>query len=248
MQQDSTKVCSCTEMFGEGYWMGKALFITGTGTDVGKTYVTGLIVRKLRQAGLNGGYYKAALSGAIHDKDGMLQPGDALYVRHVAEMDESVKNLVTYVYPEAVSPHLAAKINHRPIDFDKVKSDFERARGRYDYLTMEGSGGIICPLRWDNRQHMLLDDLIKKLNLGVVIVADAGLGTINSTVLTIEHLNARNIPVAGVIFNQYLPGDYMQDDNAFMIEELTGVKVLAYVEKGDKELKIDIEVLKGLYS
>lgn len=228
--------------------MGKALFITGTGTDVGKTYVTGLIVRKLRQAGLNGGYYKAALSGAIHDKDGMLQPGDALYVRHVAEMDESVKNLVTYVYPETVSPHLAAKINHRPIDFDKVKSDFERARGRYDYLTMEGSGGIICPLRWDNRQHMLLDDLIKKLNLGVVIVADAGLGTINSTVLTIEHLNARNIPVAGVIFNQYLPGDYMQDDNAFMIEELTGVKVLAYVEKGDKELKIDIEVLKGLYS
>ena len=223
--------------------MGKALFITGTGTDVGKTYVTGLIVRKLRQAGLNGGYYKAALSGAIHDKDGMLQPGDALYVRHVAEMDESVKNLVTYV-----SPHLAAKINHRLIDFDKVKSDFERARGRYDYLTMEGSGGIICPLRWDNRQHMLLDDLIKKLNLGVVIVADAGLGTINSTVLTIEHLNARNIPVAGVIFNQYLPGDYMQDDNAFMIEELTGVKVLAYVEKGDKELKIDIEVLKGLYS
>ena len=228
--------------------MGKALFITGTGTDVGKTYVTGLIVRKLRQAGLNGGYYKAALSGAIHDKDGMLQPGDALYVRHVAEMDESVKNLVTYVYSEAVSPHLAAKINHRPIDFDKVKSDFERARGRYDYLTMEGSGGIICPLRWDNRQHMLLDDLIKKLNLGVVIVANAGLGTINSTVLTIEHLNARNIPVAGVIFNQYLPGDYMQDDNAFMIEELTGVKVLAYVEKGDKELKIDIEVLKGLYS
>lgn len=228
--------------------MGKALFITGTGTDVGKTYVTGLIIRKLRQAGLNGGYYKAALSGAIHDKDGMLQPGDALYVRHVAEMDESVKNLVTYVYPEAVSPHLAAKTNHRPIDFDKVKSDFERARGRYDYLTMEGSGGIICPLRWDNRQHMLLDDLIKKLNLGVVIVADAGLGTINSTVLTIEHLNARNIPVAGVIFNQYLPGDYMQDDNAFMIEELTGVKVLAYVEKGDKELKIDIEVLKGLYS
>ena len=91
MQQDSTKVCSCTEMFEEGYRMGKALFITGTGTDVGKTYVTGLIVRKLRQAGLNGGYYKAALSGAIHDKDGMLQPGDALYVRHVAEMDESVK-------------------------------------------------------------------------------------------------------------------------------------------------------------
>ena len=228
--------------------MGKALFITGTGTDVGKTYVTGLIVRKLRQAGLNGGYYKAALSGAICDKDGVLQPGDALYVRRVAEMDESVENLVTYVYPEAVSPHLAAKMNHRPIDFDRVKSDFERAKSRYDYLTMEGSGGIICPLRWDNQQHMLLDDLVKRLHLGVLIVADAGLGTINSTVLTIEHLRAREIPVRGIIFNKYIPRYIMQDNNASMIEEMTGVKILAYVKKGDTELDIDIDMLKNLYA
>ena len=228
--------------------MGKALFITGTGTDVGKTYVTGLIVRKLRQAGLNGGYYKAALSGAICDKEGVLQPGDALYVRRVAEMDESVENLVTYVYPEAVSPHLAAKMNHRPIDFDRVKSDFERAKSRYDYLTMEGSGGIICPLRWDNQQHMLLDDLVKRLHLGVLIVADAGLGTINSTVLTIEHLRAREIPVRGIIFNKYIPRDIMQDNNASMIEEMTGVKILAYVKKGDTELDIDIDMLKNLYA
>lgn len=228
--------------------MGKALFITGTGTDVGKTYVTGLIVRKLRQAELNGGYYKAALSGAICDKDGVLQPGDALYVRRVAEMDESVENLVTYVYPEAVSPHLAAKMNHRPIDFDRVKSDFERAKSRYDYLTMEGSGGIICPLRWDNQQHMLLDDLVKRLHLGVLIVADAGLGTINSTVLTIEHLRAREIPVRGIIFNKYIPRDIMQDNNASMIEEMTGVKILAYVKKGDTELDIDIDMLKNLYA
>lgn len=228
--------------------MGKALFITGTGTDVGKTYVTGLIVRKLRQAGLNGGYYKAALSGAICDKDGVLQPGDALYVRRVAEMDESVENLVTYVYPEAVSPHLAAKMNHRPIDFDRVKSDFERAKSRYDYLTMEGSGGIICPLRWDNQQHMLLDDLVKRLHLGVLIVADAGLGTINGTVLTIEHLRAREIPVRGIIFNKYIPKDIMQDNNASMIEEMTGVKILAYVKKGDTELDIDIDMLKNLYA
>ena len=197
---------------------------------------------------MNGGYYKAALSGAICDKDGVLQPGDALYVRRVAEMDESVENLVTYVYPEAVSPHLAAKMNHRPIDFDRVKSDFERAKSRYDYLTMEGSGGIICPLRWDNQQHMLLDDLVKRLHLGVLIVADAGLGTINSTVLTIEYLRAREIPVRGIIFNKYIPRDIMQDNNASMIEEMTGVKILAYVKKGDTELDIDIDMLKNLYA
>jgi dethiobiotin synthetase len=227
--------------------MGKALFITGTGTDIGKTYVTGLIVKKLRDAGLNGGYYKAALSGAVLDEKGVLQPGDALHVNAVAGIGESIPQLVSYIYQEAVSPHLAAKLNDEPIDFGRVEKDYHRAKDKYEYLTMEGSGGIICPLRWDEKQHVILDDLVKHLNLGVLIVADAGLGTINSAVLTIEHLRARDIPVRGIIFNNYIPHDIMQDDNAKMIEAMTGVKVLAYVKKGDKELDMKVEVLKGLY-
>ena len=67
--------------------MGKALFVTGTGTDIGKTYVTGLIVKCLRDAGLSAGYYKAALSGAEVAADGTLLPGDALHVARVAGLD-----------------------------------------------------------------------------------------------------------------------------------------------------------------
>ena len=228
--------------------MGKTLFITGTGTDVGKTYVTALIVKKLRDAGLSAGYYKAALSGAVPDDTGSLQAGDALYVNRIAKIGERQENLVSYVYKEAVSPHLAAKINRQPIDFDRVENDFTRAKETYDYLTMEGSGGIICPLRWDDTMHMGLDGLVKRLNLGVFIVADAGLGTINNTVLTIEHLNARHIPIRGIIFNHYIPGDIMQDDNARMIAEMTGVAILAFVKDGDSSLDIDADVLKHLYT
>ena len=83
--------------------MGKALFITGTGTDVGKTYVTGLIVKCLREAGLSASYYKAALSGAETAKDGSLLPGDALYVRRIAGLMEPADELVSYVYRDAVS-------------------------------------------------------------------------------------------------------------------------------------------------
>ncbi len=227
--------------------MKKALFITGTGTDIGKTYVTGLIVKKLQDAGLNAGYYKAALSGAEPDADGILQPGDAIYVNRVANIGEKTENLVSYVYKEAVSPHLAAKINDQPIDFAKVTADFKRALAKYDYLTMEGSGGIICPLRWDNQQHVILDDLVKKLDLGVLIIADAGLGTINAAVLTIEHLKSRNIPIKGIIFNNYIPHDLMQDDNERMIEEMTGIKVLAKVKKGDTELNMAVSCLQSLY-
>ena len=227
--------------------MGKGIFVTGTGTDVGKTYVTGLIVKKLRDSGKNAGYYKAAISGAEIGKDGELLPGDALYVNETANIGEAVENLVTYVYPEAVSPHLAANINHTQIDFDKVDEDFQWALAKYDYLTMEGSGGIICPLRWDDKQHVIIDDLVKRLDLGAIVVADAGLGTINSAVLTIEHLEFRHIPVKGVILNNFHPGDLMEEDNLKMIEKITGVPVIATVKKGDTELDIDADFLAGLY-
>ncbi|MCR5756821.1 MAG: dethiobiotin synthase [Selenomonas sp.] len=227
--------------------MGKALFITGTGTDIGKTYVTGLIVKKLRDAGLNGGYYKAALSGAEPDGEGHLCPGDAQFVKDMAGLPEPAEKLVSYIYKEAVSPHLAAQWNERPVEMSRIQADFRQAREKYAYLTMEGSGGIICPLRWDAEKHLILDDMVKELQLPVLIIADAGLGTINSAVLTIEHLRHRQIPVKGVIFNNYHAGDRMETDNARMIEEITGVPVIAKVSKGDRELAIDAEELAALY-
>ena len=227
--------------------MGKGVVVTGTGTDIGKTYVTGLIVKKLRDAGLNAGYYKAAISGAEKGPNGELLAGDALYVNKVAGIGETQENLVSYVYLEAVSPHLAAKINNQQIDFDHVDSEFHRALKKFDYLTMEGSGGIICPLRWDEKEHVIIDDLVKRLGLGCIVIADAGLGTINSAVLTIEHLRARDIAIKGVILNNFHDGDVMEEDNKKMITEITGVPVIATVKKGDTDLGIDVEKLKVLY-
>ncbi|MBO5516224.1 MAG: dethiobiotin synthase [Schwartzia sp.] len=228
--------------------MGKALFITGTGTDVGKTYVTALIVKCLRDAGLDAGYYKAAISGAEKDEeDGTLHAGDALYVKEIAELSETQEELVSYVYEAAVSPHLAAQLDNKPIDFDVVEKDFRRALSQHEYITMEGSGGIICPLRWDKEQHVILDDLVLRLGLGALIVADAGLGTINAAVLTVEHLRARNISVRGIILNRFHEGDVMEEDNLDMVEALTGVKVVATVKSGDEALDMDAKELAALY-
>lgn len=227
--------------------MGKALFVTGTGTDVGKTYVTGLIVKKLKEAGLDAGYYKAALSGAEPDGKGHLIPGDAAWVKRVSGLTDPLEDLVTYVYREAVSPHLAALHTGVPVELDRIRADFARAKGSHTYLTMEGSGGILCPLRWDAEQKLLLEDVIQRLDLGCVIVADAGLGTINSTVLTVEYLRNREIPVRGIFFNHWIPGDSMQEDNRAMVERLTDVPVLACIRQGDRELDIEIEELTQLY-
>ena len=225
--------------------MGKALFVTGTGTDIGKTYVTGLIVKCLRDAGLSAGYYKAALSGAEVAADGTLLPGDALHVARVAGLD-AADVTVSYVYRDAVSPHLAAQIEHRPMDFAKVAEDYRRAKERTDYLTVEGSGGIICPLRWDDDEHVVLDDLAVRLGLAALVVADAGLGTINAAVLTAEHLHARGIPLRGFIFNNW-QGGLMQEDNVRMVEEITGARVLAHVPHGAAELPMRADALAALY-
>ena len=225
--------------------MGKSLFITGTGTDIGKTYVTGLIVKKLRDAGLRAGYYKAALSGAEVAADGTLLPGDALHVAHTAGLlpDDAT---VSYIYRDAVSPHLAAQIEGRPMDFGKVEQDYRMAKERTDYLTVEGSGGIICPLRWDAEEHVILDDLVLRLGLSALVVADAGLGTINAAVLTAEHLKMRGIPLKGFVFNNWA-GGVMQEDNVKMVEALTGARVLACVERGAADLPMAADALAALY-
>ena len=226
--------------------MSKGLFITAIGTDVGKTYVTGLLVKRLRDAGVNAGYYKAALSGAEEQPDGSWLPGDAAFVANLAGIPEKPENLVSYIYKEAVSPHLAALREGNPVDMEKVAADYSASLAKYDYVTMEGSGGIICPIRWDE-EHILLEDIIKHLGLGVLVISNAALGSINNCVLTISYLKQKEIPVRGIILNNYNANDFMQVDNKRMMEELTAVPVFACVPPDAKELEMDVELLKGLY-
>lgn len=221
--------------------MAKGLFVTATGTDIGKTYVTALIVKKLRSFGLNAGYYKAAVSGAES-----VSESDAGYVNRIAEIGKSEELLLSYLYKTAVSPHLAARIEGNPAEMSVIKSTFEKVCGQYDFVTMEGSGGIVCPIRKDEKAVIYLEDIIAALGLPSIIVADAGLGTINAVVTTVEYMRKRKLPINGIILNKW-NGDFMQRDNLAMIEELTGIKVCAVVKEGATELEIDEKALVGLY-
>lgn len=226
--------------------MSRALFITGTGTDVGKTYVTGLIVKKLAECGKNPGYYKAAVSGNERREDGSLIPGDALFVQQSSGITQPLSEMCPYVYERAYSPHLASRIEGNPVVIDVVKQGFQSVCEKYDYVTVEGSGGILCPICFDEAK-IQLEDIVKELNLSSVIVADAGLGTINSVVLTAEYMKSKNMTVKGIIFNHFHDGNIMEEDNIFMCGYMTGLPVLAKVKDGDTELDIDINALTALY-
>ena len=213
--------------------MAKALFITGTGTDVGKTYVSALIAKQLKDDGLDIGYYKAALSGSNEITD-----SDAWYVKEKANLTDSYDEMVSYTYKHAYSPHLASQIEGNPIEMKVIKEAYKDISKRHDYMIVEGSGGIICPIRYDKDKKIFLEDIIKELDIPSVIIADAGLGTINSTVLTIEYMMKRKLKINGVILNKFEISNVMHEDNKQMIEEMTDIKVVGIVNT-ENILKID---------
>ena len=226
--------------------MSKSLFITGTGTDVGKTYVTGLIVKKLREGGASAAYYKAAMSGNDRRADGTLIPGDALQVKRMSGIEQPLEEMCPYIYETAVSPHLAAKLEGKPLEMECVLKHFDYVCGKYAYITAEGSGGILCPLRFDEQQ-IQLEDFIKARSLSCLMAADAGLGTMNAVVLTAEYMKAHKIPVRGIIFNRYEPGNLLHEDNRLMCEAMTGLHIIACVKDGDTDLDMPFELLEGFY-
>ena len=221
--------------------MGKGLFITGTDTDVGKTYVTALLVKTLRKAGFDVGYYKAAISGAES-----VAESDAGFVNRFAGINEPEDMILSYLYQNAVSPHLAARIEGNPVEKEVILKAWERVTKAYPYVTMEGSGGIMCPIRHDEKAVYYLEDIIRWLHLPVLVVAHAGLGTINHAVTTCEYIKNRDIPVKGIFLNHW-KGGVMEEDNVKMIEEITGVKVLAKIRDGDSLLDIDTKEVISLY-
>ncbi len=226
--------------------MSRNIFITGTGTDVGKTYVTGLIVKKLRESGADAAYYKAAMSGNERRADGSLIPGDALQVKSMSGIRQPLEEMCPYVYEAAVSPHLASRIEGNPVQMETVMEGFYKVCEEYEYVTMEGSGGIFCPLCFDEAD-IRLPEVIKNCGLGCLMIADAGLGTINSVVLTAYYLKGHKIPLKGIILNHYRQGDMLHEDNRKLCEYYTGVPVVACVADGDTELFMDAEILKAFY-
>ncbi len=225
--------------------MHNGIFVTGTGTDIGKTFVTALLVKKLHDAGCNTAYFKAAVSGNERDENGRLIPGDAAYVKKISGISQPLDTMCPYIYETAVSPHLASKIEGDLVELENVKDRYEKLCDEYEYVICEGSGGIVCPIRYDDRKIML-EDIIKNLGLPAIIVADAGLGTINSVVLTCEYMKAHGMEIRGLILNNFHKGDIMEEDNKVMCEKLTGLPVIACVGENDTDLDISAELLEQL--
>jgi dethiobiotin synthetase len=227
--------------------MGKAFFITGTDTGVGKTVITGCLAAALKRAGKKVAVYKPVQCGDLQEGTGSLVSPDLALISVLSGLSE--KDLFNdYCFSLAASPHLAAEQDNKKVDVSKIKERLTSLLATYDIVLVEGAGGLQVPL---TRAYTILN-LIKDLAVPVLVVSRAGLGTINHTTLTLQALQSSDVAVLGVIFN-YFKGGLLEEDNQRIIHTLTTVPVFGVVpfSEDHKALAADFEryvAIKNLFT
>ncbi len=176
------------------------LFVTGTDTGIGKTFVSAMIAREVSHSIERVGVFKPACSGAEVAPDGSLFWPDLDALRASTQSNASLDEVCSYRLREPLAPPVAASREGVAIEFEVMLSAARRQRERHDFVVVEGVGGWLCPLT----DRHLIADFAAALGLPVVIVARRGLGTINHTLLTIESIQRRGLRIAGVILNDVL--------------------------------------------
>ncbi len=166
------------------------VFITGTDTGVGKTLVACALARGLRQAGVDVGVMKPVETGVSH-----AGPQDALALRDAAGVQDELELICPLQFTMPAAPAVAAMAEHRHATPDPIQAAFDTLARRHEALLIEGAGGLLVPID----QKMTMADLVIALDLPVLIVARAALGTINHTRLSIEACASREIEVLGVV-------------------------------------------------
>jgi dethiobiotin synthetase len=176
-----------------------AIFITGTGTDVGKTYVTASLIRHLRQLGRTVEALKPVVSGFDPAMPASSDPGMLLKALGLSITPQDIERISPWRYRDPVSPDLAAKREGQTIDVDGVIAYCRTAIDqRRDILLIEGVGGIMVPL--DDQRTVL--DLMIALQLPLILVAGSYLGTISHTLTALDALFRRNLKVIATIVSE----------------------------------------------
>ncbi|TYQ15835.1 UNVERIFIED_CONTAM: dethiobiotin synthetase [Acetivibrio alkalicellulosi] len=206
--------------------MGKGIFILGTDTDVGKTFITAGINYILNKNNFRCCSFKPVQTGAF-TFSGCRISGDMKFVKEMCSIEEDYVNMNSYCFIKEVSPHIAAELEDVRIDTKKIINDFNALKENYDYVIVEGAGGLIVPII---RNEYYMYDMIKDLNLSAILVSRAGIGTINHTSLTWEFAKSKGIDIKGIIVNGY-NGLYYEDDNVDVIKSITGVPVISVMPK-----------------
>lgn len=208
------------------------LFVTGTDTGVGKTYVTCMIAREMRARGVRAGAYKPACSGCGAPSGGEPQWSDVEALVAACGGAFPGERVCPQRFAAPLAPPVAAREEGRTVDAGLLRRGAEWWRGRVELLLVEGAGGLLAPLSDTD----LVADLAGDLGLPLLIVARLGLGTINHTLLTVEAAERRGLRIAGIVLNEAGPGgtDLSVASNPREIAARCDVPVLGILRRDDR--------------
>lgn len=213
-------------------------FITATDTDAGKTYVTALLTRALRKAGFGTVATKPIASGGW---------GDAEALRAAADHELTLEEITPVFYKAPLVPLDAAPLEGKVFSSEQVLPTFERLRKKHPSLLVEGVGGWLVPLSPTES----LPDLVRVMNLSVLVVVRNRLGALNHTLLTLESIEHHGLTCAGLLINHH-PADV--DDPAIegyrhFFKELAkkkGFPIFLEIDPGQSEIECEEEFLKKM--
>lgn len=172
-------------------------FISGIDTDAGKSYATGFLAREWNKVGKRTITQKLVQTGNVGHSEDIDLHRRIMGIPFTHEDNEGLTMPEIFSYP--ASPHLASQLDNRPIDFEKIKRATDELSKRYDYVLLEGAGGLMVPLTTE----LLTIDYVDREKYPLIFVTSGKLGSINHTLLSFEAIQKRGIVLDTVVYNLY---------------------------------------------
>ncbi len=187
--------------------MEKGVFVTGSDTGVGKTVIAGAIAAVIKTQGLDTGVMKPIATGA-KEIDGKLVSEDAEFLKKIIDSADEDDIVNPIRLKPALAPTIAASESGVSIDLGKIWDAYEVLKVKHDFVVVEGIGGLMVPIS----DTLFVADMVRKIDLALVIVSKHCLGSINHTLLTLEYAKSKNIRIKGIVINM------LKDDDDFVRE------------------------------
>lgn len=203
-----------------GECVGQAIFITGTGTDIGKTVVTSVLAFAVEQMGKKAIIYKPIQTGLAED-------GRSFAERYWYETKMGQKAASLYCMEPAVSPHFASRLTNTTIEPAAIQAELVKLTAQYDVVFVEGAGGLAVPLIEREDGFYMTKDFIHDCQLPIVIVSLAGLGAIHHAITTVLYAKHHALPIIGLVVNQLDSQNDIHVDNVRTLQRLLDTPLLA---------------------
>ena len=215
----------------------KSFFVSGTDTDIGKTWITAGLAYSIKKLGIDVGVMKPLAAGKSQ-KIGF-KSKDVEILSDAAQINDPEHLVNPQFFEIFASPYTAIINLGVNVDIDLVLKSYLQLSDKHEMMLVEGMGGIMTPIL----KNYYIAHLIKDMNLDTILITSSRIGTINHTLMTCKICHDHNIPVAGIIINDFLTNGYDKHELKRDLEELTGISVLGiipYIEKFDVKILSEI--------